>query len=196
MFGIIVNWNFGWLWCNAFGKGNLSGLFSSLVPLWPPYPLSATHLFLCVWLRPHIAQTHTQHCDTETGQPPRGFCPVIWHIFDVNSKRTKWENAGGVGEQRSNLGFPLLWKTLFVEHSSLNHPTHKHIPTSLHPPPPFPPFQILGGFFIKCYQKCDWSYSWVDGGFGCVAGDQYLCWRMTGIWVVGEVAGPDRGAIN
>ena len=119
-------------------------------------------------------QTHTH---TET--TPRDFCPVIWHIFDVESKKDKMgERAGSAegerqkeserekaveafhsSERHSLLCAPLQHPTELTQPSLLIHPS-----SLLRSPSAAPPLSCPGGFFIKCYQKSDWSYSWADGG--------------------------------
>lgn len=126
----------------------------------PLLPTTARHLSLCVALYTH---TRCAHISTETYG---GFCPVIWHIFDVEKKKKKRQNERTSRERRereqSRLSTPVKGTLCWAPprtHTLTQPSLHFHPST-----PPLSPLQSLGGFFIKCYQKCDWSYSWADGG--------------------------------
>lgn len=71
-----------------------------------PFSVSPNRLFaLCSAHRCHLKPQdtcpfvwhfkHTRTLHTHRLKTSGGFCPVIWHIFDVESKKTKWESEEG-----------------------------------------------------------------------------------------------------
>lgn len=112
----------------------------------PDYSSSPSSLHVCFL-------SHRNHCHLRPTDTSVVFCPVIWHIFDVESKKkkkkTKWETAR---ERGNNLRSPLQWKALFVEHSCVN-PQYCHH----HHHPPFPPLLLPCLLLSSLLSK-----AWVD----------------------------------
>lgn len=110
----------------------------------PDYSSSPSSLHVCFL-------SHRNHCHLRPTDTSVVFCPVIWHIFDVESKKkkTKWETAR---ERGNNLCSPLQWKALFVEHSCVN-PQYCHH----HHHPPFPPLLLPCLLLSSLLSK-----AWVD----------------------------------
>lgn len=117
----------------------------------PLPPTTARHLSLCVALYTH---TRCAHISTETYG---GFCPVIWHIFDVESKKKrkkdKMSERVGRGGRGSNLGFPLQWKALFVEHPHAHTHSHNHPSISTLQPLPSLPSKAWVDFSLNAIRN-------------------------------------------
>lgn len=133
--------------------------------------------YLCVLLtaatlnrKTPVPLCDTFHTDTHTRplKTSGGFCPVIWHIFDVESKKTKWESEEGAGREReqSRLSTPvkgtLCWALL------CNPPFNP-------PLPPYPPFIPL-----PSKARVDFSLNAIRNVTGPIHGqmESWLCgWR-------------------
>lgn len=124
----------------------------------PLPPTTARHLSLCVAL-----YTHTHTVCTHIHWNLWGFLPSHLAHFWCWIKKKKRQNERTSRErEQSRLSTPVKGTLCWAPprtHTLTQPSLHFHPST-----PPLSPLQSLGGFFIKCYQKCDWSYSWADGG--------------------------------
>ena len=93
------------------------------LPLCPPHRCHLKPRDTCpfVWHFPH---THTYaHTHTHPLKNLWGFLPShLAHFWCWIKKDKMRERGGSRGGRGSNLGFPLQWKALFVEHSSATSP--------------------------------------------------------------------------
>lgn len=123
----------------------------------PLPPTTARHLSLCVALYTHTHGVHTYPLK------PMGVSAQSFGTFLMLNQKKKRQNEWTSRErEQSRLSTPVKGTLCWAPprtHTLTQPSLHFHPST-----PPLSPLQSLGGFFIKCYQKCDWSYSWADGG--------------------------------
>lgn len=123
----------------------------------PLPPTTARHLSLCVALYTHTHGVHTYPLK------PMGVSAQSFGTFLMLNQKKKRQNERTSRErEQSRLSTPVKGTLCWAPprtHTLTQPSLHFHPST-----PPLSPLQSLGGFFIKCYQKCDWSYSWADGG--------------------------------
>lgn len=113
----------------------------------PLPPTTARHLSLCVALYTHTHGVHTYPLK------PMGVSAQSFGTFlMLNQKKKKDKMSERVG-RGSNLGFPLQWKALFVEHPHAHTHSHNHPSISTLQPLPSLPSKAWVDFSLNAIRN-------------------------------------------